>query len=312
MATVVISGGTGLIGKALTTMLTGQGYSVIILTRKPRQAGNNVRYAVWDIKKGTMDESVIEQADYIVHLAGAGVVDKKWTEKRKQEIIDSRVKSGELLVRKLKTLPNKVKAFVSASAIGWYGEDPVVPNPRPFTEDMPPDKGFLGKACWLWENSVEELNESLIRLVKLRTGIVLSEEGGALAEFKKPVRFGIAAILGSGKQMISWIHIDDLCRQYLYAIENTSVSGVYNAVAPVPVSNKNLTLQLARRMKGNFFLPVKVPVFVLKLMMGDRSVEVLKSTTVSSEKMHRQGFTFLYPGIEAALNSPPAKEGKAS
>jgi uncharacterized protein len=303
MQTVLITGGTGLIGKALTEMLTQKGYSVIVLTRTPQPSTPNVRYRVWNVSAGTIDESVIHEADYVIHLAGAGVVDKKWTEKRRQEIVDSRVKSGELLVRTIKKVPNNIKVFIAASAIGWYSEDPRIPNRNPFTEDMPADDGFLGKTCYLWEKSLDELNSTRIRLVKLRTGIVLSNEGGALAEFKKPVQLGIAGIIGSGRQMISWIHITDLCRQYVYAIENNMVSGVYNAVAPVPVSNKVLTIELARQMKGKFYVPVNVPVFVLKLMMGDRSIEILKSTTVSAEKMHRQGFTFLFPSIEAALHN---------
>jgi uncharacterized protein len=301
MQTVVVTGGTGLIGKALTQMLVEKGYQVIVFTRRPPKAENQVRYAAWDVATGKIDEEAIKNADYIIHLAGAGVVDKKWTEKRKQEIVDSRVKSGELLVNTIKKVGANVKAFISASAIGWYGEDPQIPNPHPFTEDAAADEGFLGRTCELWEKSLDGLLHTRVRLVKLRTGIVLGNEGGALSEFKKPVRTGVAGIIGSGKQIVSWIHIEDLCRQYLFAIENNMVSGVYNAVAPTPVSNKLLILELARQMKGNFFISLHVPEFVLKLMMGDRSIEVLKSTTVSTEKMHRQGFTFLYPSIQSAL-----------
>jgi uncharacterized protein len=301
MQTVLITGGTGLIGKALSKMLITNGYKVIILSRRPGAEQQNLRFATWDINKGIVDESAISDADYIVHLAGAGVADKKWTEKRKKEIVDSRVKSGELLVNTLARIPNKVKAFISASGVGWYGEDPQIPNPSPFTEDQQYDKSFLGETCYLWEHSLEPLNKTQIRLVKLRTGIVLSNDGGAFAEFRKPVRFGIAGILGHGRQVISWIHIDDICRQYLFAIENKMVSGVYNSVAPHPVSNKELTLTLARKSKGNFYIPINVPNFVLKIMLGSRTVEILKSTTVSTAKMHRLGFTFLYPSIEAAI-----------
>ncbi|MHA4846654.1 TIGR01777 family oxidoreductase [Flavitalea antarctica] len=301
METVLITGGTGLIGKMLTKMLVAKGYQVIVVTRKPLGPEHNLRYAGWDVDKGTIDETALKEADYIVHLAGAGVADRKWTAKRKQEIIDSRVKSGELLVAKLQQIPNKLKAFISASAIGWYGEDPVVPNPSPFKEEDKHDDSFLGETCYLWEKSLDPLNNSLIRLVKLRTGIVLSNDGGAFAEFIKPVRMGVAGILGNGKQIISWIHIEDMCRQYIYAIENTRLSGVYNAVAPHPVSNKELMLKLAKKSKGSFYIPVNVPVFVLKIMLGERTVEILKSTTVSTDKMKRQGFTFLYPSIDAAL-----------
>ncbi|HTE25649.1 TIGR01777 family oxidoreductase [Flavitalea sp.] len=302
METVIITGGTGMIGKELSKMLVAKGYEVIILTRSPRPAENKIRYATWDINKGTIDETAIREADYVVHLAGAGVADKKWTTKRKKEIVDSRVKSGELLVRSLAKVPNKVKALIGASAIGWYGEDPVVPNPSPFTEEAKHDESFLGETCCLWEKSLEPLNSTLIRLVKLRTGIVLSNEGGAFPEFRKPVRMGVAGILGNGKQIISWIHIEDLCRQYIYAIENKMLSGIYNAVAPSPVSNKVLTLKLAKKSKGSFYVPINVPVFVLKIMLGERTVEILKSTTVSTAKMHRQGFTFLYPSIDSALD----------
>ncbi|RZK99381.1 MAG: TIGR01777 family protein [Pedobacter sp.] len=300
MATILLTGGTGFIGRALTEMLIKQNYSVIILTRKPKPSSGKVSYAAWDINAGTIDENAVLAADYIIHLAGAGVADKKWTDKRKKEIVDSRVKSGELLVSVLNKVPHKVKAFVSASAIGWYGTDPHIPNREPFQEEHTHDTSFLGQTCYLWERSLDGL-DSKIRLVKLRTGIVLGNGGGAYAEFEKPVKMGVAAVLGSGKQIISWIHIEDMCREYLYAIENEEVSGVYNAVAPKPVSNKELTITIAKFLKGSFYIPVNVPVFVLKLMLGDRSVEILKSATVSTDKMHRQGFTFLYPSIESAV-----------
>ncbi|MET0244074.1 MAG: TIGR01777 family oxidoreductase [Flavitalea sp.] len=300
MATILLTGGTGFIGRALTEMLVKQNYSVIILTRKPKPASGKVRYAPWDINAGTIDENAVQEADYIIHLAGAGVADKKWTEKRKKEIVDSRVKSGELLVSVLNKVPHKVKAFVSASAIGWYGADPHIPNREPFQEEHPHDTNFLGQTCYLWERSLDGL-DSKIRLVKLRTGIVLGNGGGAYAEFEKPVKMGVAAILGSGKQIISWIHIEDMCRQYLYAIENDEVSGVYNSVAPKPVSSKELTITIAKFLKGSFYIPINVPVFVLKIMLGDRSIEILKSATVSTDKMHRQGFTFLYPSIDSAV-----------
>jgi uncharacterized protein len=304
MATILITGGTGLIGKALTNALLEKKYKVIILSRdlgKQHTKNHNLSLAQWDVNSQHIDKAAIANADYIIHLAGAGVADKRWTKKRKQEIIDSRVKGSQLIVKALQEIPNNVKAVISASAIGWYGPDPVIPNPKPFREDDPNDDAFLGETCRLWEESLEPVRKMGKRLVKLRTGIVLSNEGGALKEFKNPLRFGVSAILGSGKQVISWIHIDDLVRLYIAAIEDQHMNGVYNAVSPDPVSNKKLTLQLSRLQKGNFFIPVHVPSFVLKIVLGEMSIEVLKSATVSCDKIHYSGFVFLYPSIEAAL-----------
>ena len=308
MATVLITGGTGLIGTALTKALLEKNYRVIILSRKKdngkhEQLHGNVSYAYWDIQNQTIDKTAIAKADYIVHLAGAGIADKRWTKERKKEIRESRVKGGELIVSALLDSPNKVKAVISASAIGWYGADPEIPNPHPFREDDKADEGFLGQTCFAWEKSIQTLAATPVRVVNVRTGIVLSSEGGALEEFKRPLRFGVAAILGSGRQVISWVHIEDLIRIYIMAIESEEMRGVYNAVAPSPASNKEFTLQLARIEKGNFFVPVYVPSIILKLVLGEMSIEVLKSATVSCEKLHYNGFTFLYPSVGVALKN---------
>ena len=268
----------------------------------PAAALEQVEYATWDLSSQTIDVQAIQKADYIVHLAGAGVVDKRWTDTYKKEIKDSRTQSSALLVATLQNNTNKVKAVISASAIGWYGADVLsVGKQKGFLETDKPATDFLGETCRLWEESIEPVQQLGIRLVKLRTGIVLSNDGGALTEFTKPVKMGIAAILGNGKQMVSWIHIDDLCRMFTAAIENDLMNGSYNAVAPEPVSNKVLTMELAKQMKGRFFIPAYVPAFVLKLMLGESSIEVLKSTTVSCEKIRQTGFTFLYPDMKHAL-----------
>lgn len=303
MKTVLLTGGTGLVGRTLTHHLITKGYKVIILTRKiPAAAQEQVEYATWNVSSQTIDVQAIQKADYIIHMAGAGVVDKRWTAGYKKEIKDSRTQSSALLVATLQNNTNKVKAVISSSAIGWYGADVIsAGKQKGFLETDKPATDFLGETCKLWEESIEPVQQLVIRLVKLRTGIVLSNDGGALTEFKKPIKMGIAAILGNGKQMVSWIHIDDLCRMFIAAIENDLMSGSYNAVAPEPVSNKVLTMELATLMKGRFFIPAYVPAFVLKLMLGESSVEVLKSTTVSCEKIRQAGFTFLYPDIEHSL-----------
>ncbi len=304
MATILITGGTGLVGTRLTEMLAGGGYDVVILTRNPANINENragVRYAEWDLEKQTIDRKAIETADHVIHLAGAGVADKRWNEKRKQEIVNSRTQSSALLVRALREIPNNVETVVTASAIGWYGADTKTSRKEGFAETAPADEAFLGQTCRLWEESIEPVTMLGKRLVTLRTGIVLSSAGGALQEFVKPLKFGVATILGDGKQVISWIQVDDLCRMYLWAIENKQVSGVYNAVAPAPVTNKQLTLALAEKLRGKYYVPLHVPSFVLKIVMGEMSIEVLKSATVSSSQIEATGFKFLYPDILSAL-----------
>jgi uncharacterized protein len=301
MQTILITGGTGLIGTALTTMLIREGYKVVILTRKPAPPVGNVSYASWDVEKQTIDREAIEQADHIIHLAGENVADKRWSKKRKKAILQSRTRSGALIVQALKDIPNKVQSVTSASAIGWYGPDPSIPNPHPFTEDHDASTDFLGSTCRAWEDSLRPIERLGKRLVYIRTGIVLTLKGGALKEFAAPVKFGMATILGSGTQMISWIHIDDLCRIYLKALQDNNMKGVYNAVAPAPVSNKELVLQLATKTRGKSFLPLHVPEFGLKLALGEMSIEVLKSASVSSRKIQGTGFQFLYPSINSAI-----------
>jgi uncharacterized protein (TIGR01777 family) len=300
--TVIITGGTGLVGTALSKHLAAGGYKVIVLSRNrdtvnQKENKENISFAHWDIKSQTIDADAVAKADAIIHLAGAGVVDKPWTESYKMEIINSRIRSSSLLVKALREMPNQVQTVISTSAIGYYGPDK---SGVPFTETAKPVRSFLGETCRLWEESIQPVKALGKRLVINRVGIVLSSKGGALAEFEKPLAFRVGAVLGSGQQIVSWIHIDDLCRLYQYELENT-LEGVYNAVAPHPVSNRELTTSLGKAKYGNGFITMPVPAFVLKIMMGDRSIEVLKSATVSSEKIQHTGFNFMHPEIKDAM-----------
>ncbi|GAA3921465.1 TIGR01777 family protein [Chitinophaga oryziterrae] len=301
MDTVLITGGTGLVGRALSQLLTEVGYRVIILSRQKATASDNelISYAQWDVSRQTIDIEALQQADYIVHLAGANVGDKRWTTSRKKEIVNSRVQSSGLLYDSLEKHPNKVKKIISASATGYYGED----QGHAFVETDPPAIDFLGTTCVAWEESVLKMKQLGKKVVILRTGITLSKEGGALKEFYKPLRFGFATILGNGEQYISWIHIHDLVRLYLSAIVNHELHGIFNAVAPNPVQHKELVMTMAQVAKGKSFISLHVPSFALKIGLGEMSVEVLKSCNVSSAKIQQTGFVFSYPTIKSAMEN---------
>jgi uncharacterized protein (TIGR01777 family) len=305
MSTILITGGTGMVGTRLTEILIEQGHEVIILSRNPLPANllpKGITHAKWDINKKWIEPQAFAAADHIIHLAGAGVADKRWNKKRKEEILNSRADSGALLVHAIQTIPNKIKTVVSASGIGWYGADTPGIAHTGFTEDAPADTAFLGETCKIWEQNIQGVTEFGKRLVVLRIGIVLSNTGGALVEFKKPIRLGFAAILGNGEQYISWIHIDDLCGMFIKAVEDQTMQGVYNAVAPEIVTNKKLTLSLAKSMRHRFFIPIHIPAFLLRWILGEMSIEILKSAKVNSYKIQLTGFHYRYPKLSDAIH----------
>jgi uncharacterized protein (TIGR01777 family) len=302
MQTILITGGTGMVGQSLTNLLLNKGYQVIVLTRQQKQSSRlNFSFAQWDLNKGWIDPTALAAADYIIQLAGEGVADKRWTAARKKAILDSRVESSALLVKALKEQPNKVKAIVAASAIGWYGPDNEKSKQSGFVETDLVDSSFLGDTCRQWEESMHPVKAMGIRLVTIRIGIVFNKMGGALAEFIKPAKLGAAAILGDGKQVVSWIHQQDLNRLMLFALENEQVAGVYNAVSPDPVNNAILAKAIARRFH-TWAIPFHVPSFILKIMLGEMSIEILKSANVSASKIIEAGFSFDYASMDEALD----------
>jgi uncharacterized protein (TIGR01777 family) len=301
MSTILITGGTGLVGIALCKLLLEKGNQPIVLGRSiPEKKIEGVQYALWDIEKQEIDMEALMQADHIVHLAGASVFEKRWTQKRKKEILESRTRSADLLVKSLSNHVHQVKSIVSASAIGWYGPDSVAG--KAFTEDDGPDAGFLGQVCKEWEQHIEAAEAIGLRVTKLRFGLVLSNKGGFMEPIQKPLNMGLAVIPGGGQQMMSWIYIRDLTRLILFAIENENVKGSINAVAPQPVPLEWLVKSYAGKIRKNAWLSVPVPGFVLKLVLGERSTEVTKSCTVSCSLIKSFGFTFLVPSGEAVVN----------
>lgn len=298
MKTIGIVGGTGFVGKYVSRLLAEKGYDIIIFTRDTNKKAPTaqVSYAQWDATKGICDMDAIGKLDGVVHLAGAGVADKRWTAERKKEILDSRVKSTNLLIESLKTDGKRCKAFVAASAIGIYGADDS--RHTPFTEETRPADGFLGETCRIWEEASQQA-ASIMRTVVLRIGIVLGKEGGAFPQFATPMNMGVVPILGGGEQVVSWIEVEDLARLIVFALEHEHLSGVYNAVAPKPETHKDLMKTIAK-IKGGLKIPVPVPAFVIKMMLGEFSIEILKSTTVSAQKTLISGFKFNYPELDGA------------
>ena len=297
MKVIGITGGAGFVGQHLTQLLLSEGYKVVVFTRSVAQnpVKQNVTYAHWDADKGECDLNSLKTADAIVHLAGEGIADKRWSDKRKQQIVNSRVKGTNFLVQQIKDFAPDCKVLVSASATGYYGRDR--DGAIPFAETAPPATDFLGDTCRKWEDESEKASSVILRL-----GIVLGKEAGAFREFVKPMAFGVKPILGGGKQMVSWIEVDDLVRMIVHAIEQPEMKGVYNAVAPKPVTHKELMDTIAR-VKGGIKIPAPVPAFVLKIMLGEMSEEVLKSCTVSAQKVQDAGFVFQYPEIDGAVKA---------
>ncbi|WP_439881513.1 TIGR01777 family oxidoreductase [Pontibacter sp. MBLB2868] len=294
---ILITGGSGLIGMRLSEILIDQGYEVAHLSRNPDKVSSYKTFK-WDVKNNYIDDNAISYADYIIHLAGASVAEEKWTEERKKEILSSRVDSTNLLYECLNKTNHHVLGFISGSAIGIYGDS----GEQLVSEESTYGDDFLAEVCKAWEAAAWKMHELKIRTVILRQGIVLSNKGGALPQIAKPVRMMAGAPLGSGKQYMSWIHIDDLCDLFIRAIEDTQFEGIYNAVAPHPVTNAEFTKSLANAMHKPLVLP-KVPAFAVNLMMGEMSEVVLSGQRVSANKVLQTGFTFEYNYLEEALES---------
>jgi len=295
--TVLISGGTGLVGTELAKQLREKGYQLYLLSRNSKPNPLYDKVFRWNIEREEMDSECLKGVNYIVHLAGAGIADERWTDSRKQLIIDSRVKSAKLILNTLKNSKGDKPAFISASAIGFYGGYTL---DKVFTESEPPAQDFLGESCRLWEAAADEFIGIASRVVKIRTGIVMSKDGGALPKLVMPVKLCIASPLGSGKQHVPWIHIEDIARIFIHAIEEEDISGAFNAVAKSHCTNSALTKAIAKTLNKPFW-PIPVPRLMLKLLFGEMSTAILEGIPVSNEKLLSTNFEFKFPELENAL-----------
>jgi uncharacterized protein len=297
MKIVLITGASGLIGEGVTKLLIDKNYEVRHLGRVKRNI-ENVKSFVWDIEKREIEKGALTGCNYIIHLAGEGIADGKWTKERKKKITDSRVISAKLLFDKVKEEASPLIAFISASGINYYG---AVTSEKIFFEDDPPAKTFIGECCRLWEKEAD-LFTSISRVVKYRTAVVLSKKGGALKKIAAPINLGLGSTLGSGLQYVPWIHIEDICKLYLFALENTELSGVYNAVADEANTNKSLTKVIAKVLHRPLFLP-NIPSFLLKIIFGEMSCLVLEGSRASNRKIKDAGFVFKYNKLDDAVEN---------
>ncbi|OCB77885.1 TIGR01777 family oxidoreductase [Flavobacterium crassostreae] len=294
---VLITGGTGFVGKNLTKLLLSKGFTVAILSRSKRPDTENVFYYTWDIEKQTIEEDAVLKADYIIHLAGENIAAKRWTTKRKKAIIASREHSIRLLYSVLATTDKKPEAFISASAIGIYG---AYNGQEICLETTAAANDFLGKTCQIWESSVATIAALGIRTVAIRTGLVLGKDAGLLQQLKPVFKYRLGAALGTGEQYMPWVHIDDLCNAYYVAIINQAMHGPYNVAVTDHTTNKIFSKTLASAYGYKLWLP-NIPSFLLALAMGQMAVIVLKGRRVSSAKIQKTGFEFKWDSLKQAL-----------
>lgn len=297
MGKVLVTGANGLIGSRLVELLLRKGYEVNTLDRTARnQNKTGLQSYAWQPDKGIIDEKALEEINAIIHLAGAGIADKRWTDERKKEIIDSRVKSAGLIYDKLKQNKGSVKVFISPSGIDHYGDT----GAELVTEDHAPGSGFLAEVTRQWEESTKQFAQLGIREVRCRTALVLAKEGGALPELAKTLPYGVAPYFAKTPLYYSWVHILDICGILVHAIENEQVQGAYNTIAPQPLPMKDMIREVVKAKRSNAIL-APVPPFALRLMLGEQAEMLLGSHNCSSAKIEATGFRFLYPDIQSAL-----------
>lgn len=296
---ILITGATGLVGNKLVSSLRKDNHSIRYLSTSKSKLQNNKDYKgfYWNPSTGEIDKNAFDDVSVVIHLAGASI-SKKWTKTYKKEILESRVEGANLIFETLKTIPNKVSQFISSSAVGIYPSDL---NYVYHENNTQIDESFLGEVTQLWEQSAHQFKSLSILVSIVRTGVVFAKEAGALVEMTKPIKYGFGAVLASGKQYVSWIHVDDLVAVFKYILDN-NLKGVYNAVSPYPITNEELTKAIAKTINKPLFLP-NVPKFVLNMILGEMHIILTSSQNVSCRKILDEGFQFQYASLNKTLQN---------
>lgn len=298
MKKILIAGGTGFVGKHLISFLAEKGYSINVLTRKQgSNSSGNIQFFQWDIEKEYIDKKAFENVDTIINLTGANIGEKRWTEKRKSEIINSRIKSIDLLYRYVSEDNFNINTFVSSSAVGFYG---AVTTNEIFKETSKSGNDFLASVCQIWENTAMKFNDLGIRTVILRNGVIIGKNGGIYQKLSPSAKLGINVSLGSGKQYLPWIDIRDLVRLYEFILSNSKISGIYNTVSSEQITMSDFSKTLLKSFDKKSIFP-NAPAFIIRLLFGKMSAMLLEGSRVSNEKLKGISFSFEFDTIEKSL-----------
>ena len=298
MKKILIAGGTGFVGKKLIPFLVEKGYSIHVLTRKPSaNSSKNIRFFQWEIERQYIDKKAFEGVEILINLTGANIGEKRWTEQRKKEIIDSRINSIDILYQYISENKFNINTFISSSAVGFYG---AVTTDKTFVETSENGNDFLASVCQKWEDAALKFNDLGIRTIILRKGVILGKEGGMVKKLSPLAKLGINVSLGSGKQYLPWIDIRDLLRLYEFILSNAQLNGIYNAVATDQITMNNFSKALLKSFGKKSFLP-NAPAFVIRLLFGEMAVMLLEGSKVSNEKLKTTGFSFEFDTIGKSL-----------
>ena len=298
MKKILIAGGTGFVGKQLIPFLVEKGYSIHVLTRKPSaNSSENIRFFQWDIESQYIDKKAFEGVEILINLTGANIGEKRWTEQRKKEIIDSRINSIDVLYQYISENKFNINTFISSSAVGFYG---AVTTDKTFVETSESGNDFLASVSQKWEDATLKFNDLGIRTVILRKGVILGKEGGMVKKLSPLAKLGINVSLGSGKQYLPWIDIRDLVKLYNFILSNAQLNGIYNAVATEQMTMNDFSKALLKSFGKKSFLP-NAPAFVIRLLFGEMAVMLLEGSKVSNEKLKTTGFIFEFDTIGKSL-----------